>query len=132
MAEAQLVRAITELSTEKQWGEKALVQVVKQFLMHTHLKKRTGKIVRALERYEEKQSGRVTVHVTSARPLSESLKGIIEKKTEKLFGPGKEKTKVKFHEDSELLGGVRLETMDTQYDFSLKRALNQLGKSLAQ
>lgn len=131
MAEAQLVRAIGELETGKQMSARELAQAVKAFLTRKRLLRRTGKIMRALDRYEAAQAGIVLVTVTSAHSLGESTKEVIKKKAEALLAPGRDKVKLDFEEDPKLLGGVRLETTDTRYDFSLKRALNQLGKSLA-
>ncbi len=130
IAEAQLVRAVGELEKAGTMSSRDLSQVVKQFLVRKRLLKRTGKIVRALERYEEETTGVVTVKATTAHPLSPATEELIKKKAETLLAPGKEKIKISFHEDRALLGGVRLETTDTRYDFSLKRAFKELRKSL--
>ncbi len=132
IAETQLVRAVGELDTAGVMSPHDLAQAVKQFLMRKRLLKRTGKIVRALERYEEEAQGVVRVQATTAHPLSRETAEFIQKKAETLLAPGKEKVTLSYHEDKMLLGGVRLETADTRYDFSLQRALQELRKSLSQ
>lgn len=129
IAEAQLVRAIGELSQEKKIGEQTLLQSVKQFLMRKRLTKRIGKVVRALEAYEAETDHVVQVQATTAHALSHEAKKNIEVKAEELFGGKEKKTKVTFHEDKALIGGVRLETTNTRYDFSLSRTLLDLRKS---
>ena len=131
IAEAQFVRAVSELEEAQVLSPRQLAQAVKQFLARKRLLRRSGKIMRALEQYEEGQSGVVTVQVTSHQALSESTKEVVRKKAEALFAPGKDQVKLVFHEDPKLLGGVRLETLNTRYDFSLTRTLQELRKSLS-
>ncbi len=131
IAEAQLVRAIGELSHTKSMGTIELSKTVKKFLIRRRLTKRTRKILRALELYEDEEKGKVVVQATTARPLSPETKRVVEEKVVTLFGKGKEKTQVVFHEDKTIIGGVRLETRDSRYDFSLNRSLDELRKSLS-
>lgn len=130
MAETQLVRAIGELSTEKQLHGKDLAKAVKSFLVRKRLTKRVGKIVRALATYEANVAQLIPVQATTAHHPTRGLQETIEAKAQELFGGKGEKTKVTFQEDKTLLGGVRLETRDTRYDFSLSRTLLDVRKSL--
>ena len=100
-------------------------------MIRRRLTKRTGKILRALELYEEEESGQVTVHATTAHTLTPQAKQAIEEKVETLLGKEGNKTRVIFHEDRKVLGGVKLETKNSRYDFSLKRSLDELRKSLS-
>lgn len=131
IAEAQLVRAIGELSHTKSMGTAELSKAVKKFLIRRRLTKRTGKILRALELYEDEEKGQVVVQATTAHPLSPEAKRAVEEKVATLFGKEREKTQVVFHEDKAIIGGVKLETRDSRYDFSLGRSLDELRKSLS-
>ncbi len=131
IAEAQLVRAIHELSLEKGLGAGELGKALKNFLIRKRLTKRAGKVLRMLESYEDEQEGRVTVQATTAYVPTIETKHAIEKQVSALFGKEGEKAKIVFHEDREILGGVRLETGNSRYDFSLSRLLNELRKSFS-
>lgn len=131
IAEVQLARAIHELSLSKNLGGSELGKAVRSFLIRRRLTKRTGKILRALELYEEEESGKVTVHATTAHTLTPQAKHVIEEKVETLLGKESNKTRVIFHEDKKVLGGVKLETGNSRYDFSLSRSLDELRKSLS-
>ncbi len=131
IAEAQLVRAIYELAEAKTLSEKELSLAVKSFLARKRLAKRTGKVLRALEAEREERNNLVMVHATMAHALSREAEESIQAKAEELFGKEGRKTITTFHESPKLLGGVRLETQNTRYDFSLTRTLVELHKSFA-
>lgn len=131
IAETQLVRAIHELAATKAAHVPELSQAVKRFLSRHRLTKRTGKLLRLLEAYEEDVAQTVTVQAKVAHQTSPALQQVIKQKAEVLFGTGEKKTNVTFHTDPTLLGGVRLETRDSAYDFSLKRSLKEIRKSFA-
>ncbi|TXG77279.1 hypothetical protein E6Q11_02990 [Candidatus Dojkabacteria bacterium] len=129
IAETQLVRAVAELR-EKGQTSSELSRALMLFLQRKRLMKHAAKILRSLEEYTAQQAGLVRVEATSARPLSEAVKHQVQKKAEELFGGKDTKTAVHFREDPQLLGGVKLETNTTRYDFSLGRTLLDLHKSL--
>lgn len=131
IAEAQLARAIHELAISKTLSLPVLSQSVRQFLWRKRLTKRMGKFLRVLEAYEEEMAQLVTVKASTAHKLTAEAQHVIQQKAASLFGSETKTTHVTFHTDPTLLGGVRLETRDRCYDFSLKRSLDEVRKSFS-
>lgn len=129
IAETQLVRAVEQLREEGMTPHE-LSRALMRFLQRKHLMKRSTKILRSLETYTLEQAGRVMVDATIAHAPSDTIKQQVEEKAEALFGGKGKKVKVTFHQNPQLIGGVRLETTTTRYDFSLRRTIIDLHKSL--
>lgn len=131
IAETQLAWALSELTEDKAFSAESLGQALRQFLVRKRLTKRTRKILRAFETETNKRAGVVLVQATLAHLPTAAVKEVIEKKAAELFGDQHTQTKLSFHTDPHLLGGVRLETASVRYDFSLNRSLTELRKSLS-
>ncbi|MFZ1655021.1 MAG: F0F1 ATP synthase subunit delta [Candidatus Moraniibacteriota bacterium] len=130
IVDAQLARAVGELHAEGQLNENELISAFVQFLRRKRLTRRTGKISRALEAYVTTVSGTERVIATTSRPLDPTWQGHITAAAARLLGKPDEKVALEFREDATLIGGLRLETVDTRYDCSVARALRELHKLL--
>ncbi|MBI2415351.1 MAG: F0F1 ATP synthase subunit delta [Candidatus Kerfeldbacteria bacterium] len=84
-------------------------------------------IVRLLEEQLHRQAGITPLRVTSAQPLSPA---VIEQCVEKLFPISR--VMLTQQHDSAVVGGIRLETANQRWDFSLRQQLNQLANTLKQ
>lgn len=130
IAEAQLARAIGMLEEAGAMSGAELAQAIRQFMTRKRLLKRSTKMARAMEVYEQARTRVVPVRVTVSHAFPVELKHTLEEQAQALLGSEREKVAVTFYEDKSLLGGVKFETDDTRYDFSLARSLHQLRKSL--
>lgn len=130
IAEAQLAKAVSELQKEGQIAAGELVQAFAAFIRRRKLARRAGKISRALDAQAEVESGTVRVVVTSARSLSAVERKRINTAASDLLGKSGRQAVIEFREDATVIGGVRLETSDSQYDATVARAVRELHKSL--
>lgn len=76
----------------------------------------------------DERAGVVGAEVTSAHPMSETIKSAIEHQLQHLTG---RKVRVSFATDEELIGGIVTRIGSTVYDGSIKNQLEELGKRLA-
>jgi F-type H+-transporting ATPase subunit delta len=76
----------------------------------------------------DERAGVVGAEVTSARPISDSIKSTIEQQLRQLTGS---RVRVSFKTDEELIGGIVTKIGSTVYDGSIKNQLEELGKRLA-
>ena len=115
----ELVMALKEL-LDKTGDSKKLARSTAAYLLDTRQSKEVGAILRDLETVRLNQDGILEVHVTVARPLSESAKSRIKS----LFDAGK----IIIHEvrDPSILGGVRVRAHDRQFDDSVRTRLQRL------
>lgn len=81
-------------------------------------------LMRDVERLQHKQTGRLEIHATSARPLTDRVRQSIQA----LF-PAEEQV---FHEtqDKDLVGGVRVRAQDQVLDLSVRTRLRRLKQSV--
>lgn len=110
-------------STETDWDtvSSALLQIMRQ---HNDLKL-LPEVVRLVEVFHYQQQNVTPVTVTSAQALSPA---VIEQAIEAVLPV----SRVAIHTaiDSQLIGGVRLETLNQRWDISLRKQLNLLANSL--
>lgn len=89
---------------------------------------RTGEadlIIHDIEHELYKQDGRLLVHVTSARPLAESIRAELKKL---LQGQTKAKEVILTEKtDAALIGGLVARSADAELDASVRTTLNQLA-----
>ncbi len=130
IAEAQLVKAVDELQREGQLVGTELAAAFAKFLRRKRLSRRVGKIGRALDTYAEQSSGVLSVTATSARALSVSERQRVEEAAAQLLGQPEHGVAIEFREETDLIGGLRLETTNTRLDGTVARALKELRKSL--
>jgi F-type H+-transporting ATPase subunit delta len=76
----------------------------------------------------DERSGAVSAEITSARPLSDSLK--VELETT-LSRATQKRVRLKFQTDESLLGGIVTRIGSTIYDGSVRNQLSKLGEELA-
>jgi len=74
------------------------------------------------------RAGIVGAHVTSARPIAESLKVSLEEKLVSMTGKD---VRLTFSTDESLIGGMVTRIGSTVYDGSVRNQLQQLGERLA-
>lgn len=125
----KIAEAVLDLDRDGLKGSD-LAKSLTDFLRRKRSLKLLSPTIRALERALGEREGRVTVQVTSAQALDRELQVLVRNKAQTLFGQDGKQVEAFFHEDRSLLGGVRLATEDTQYDFSLNRTLKELKRQL--
>ena len=76
----------------------------------------------------DERAGVVSAHITSARPLAESVRNTLQQKVGELTG---KTARLNFATDESLLGGVVTRIGSTIYDGSVKNELNRLRDELA-
>lgn len=81
-----------------------------------------------LEQVLDERAGVVTAQVTSARPVSESIRTTLE---ETLGQITRRRVRLTFETDESLLGGIVTRIGSTIYDGSVRNQLKRLGQELA-
>ena len=81
-----------------------------------------------LDQVLDERSGVVSAQVTSARPVSDSMKLALEKKLAEITG---KRIRLSFGTDESLLGGIVTRIGSTIYDGSVRNQLKRLGEELA-
>jgi F-type H+-transporting ATPase subunit delta len=76
----------------------------------------------------DERSGVVSARVVSARPVSESIKALLDEKLAQMTG---KKIRLSFDTDESLLGGIVTRIGSTIYDGSVRNQLRRLGEELA-
>jgi F-type H+-transporting ATPase subunit delta len=76
----------------------------------------------------DERAGVVSAQVISARPVSESLKSLLEEKLAQITG---KKIRLSFDTDESLLGGLVTRIGSTIYDGSVRNQLRRLGEELS-
>jgi F-type H+-transporting ATPase subunit delta len=76
----------------------------------------------------DERSGVVSAQVVSARPVSESIKALLDEKLAQMTG---KKIRLSFDTDESLLGGIVTRIGSTIYDGSVRNQLRRLGEELA-
>lgn len=76
----------------------------------------------------DERAGVVGARVTSARPVSDSMKALLEEKLARLTG---KRIRLSFETDESLLGGIVTRIGSTVYDGSVRNQLRRLGEELA-
>lgn len=81
-----------------------------------------------LDQVLDERSGVISAEVTSARPVSDSIKQALEEKLADLTG---KRIRLSFGTDESLLGGIVTRIGSTIYDGSVRNQLKRLGEELA-
>ena len=81
-----------------------------------------------LDQVLDERSGVISAQVTSARPVSDSIKRALEQKLADLTG---KRIRLSFGTDESLLGGIVTRIGSTIYDGSVRNQLKRLGEELA-
>jgi F-type H+-transporting ATPase subunit delta len=81
-----------------------------------------------LDQVLDERSGVVSAHVTSARPVADSIKVTLEEKLGVITG---KRIRLSFGTDEALLGGIVTRIGSTIYDGSVRNQLKRLGQELA-
>jgi F-type H+-transporting ATPase subunit delta len=76
----------------------------------------------------DQRSGVVSAQVVSARPVSESIKALLDEELAQMTG---KKIRLSFDTDESLLGGIVTRIGSTIYDGSVRNQLRRLGEELA-
>ena len=76
----------------------------------------------------DERSGIVSAEITSARPVSDSARALLEEKLAEMTG---KKARLTFATDESLLGGIVTRIGSTVYDGSVKNQLSRLREELA-
>jgi len=84
----------------------------------------TAKLAQILD----ERSGVVSAEITSARPVSDSARTLLEEKLAEMTG---KKARLTFATDESLLGGIVTRIGSTVYDGSVKNQLSRLREELA-
>jgi F-type H+-transporting ATPase subunit delta len=81
-----------------------------------------------LDQVLDERSGVISAQVTSARPVSDSIKRALEEKLADITG---KRIRLSFGTDESLLGGIVTRIGSTIYDGSVRSQLKRLGEELA-
>jgi len=76
----------------------------------------------------DERAGVVSAEITSARPVAENTKGVLEQKLTQLTG---KKARLSFATDESLIGGIVTRIGSTVYDGSVSNQLRRLREELA-
>ena len=76
----------------------------------------------------DERSGIVSAEITSARPVSDSARALLEEKLAEMTG---KKARLTFATDESLLGGIVTRIGSTIYDGSVSNQLSRLREELA-
>ncbi|MBU0660731.1 ATP synthase F1 subunit delta [Patescibacteria group bacterium] len=120
----QYGKMIYDLTVGKEGEElDSAMAVMADFLRKEQVLSKLPYILEEYEMYAKKQSGIVSLHVTSARELSKEM----IKTVEQAFG---DKTEVTTEIDPALIGGIKIRTEDTLLDGSIQAQLIQLQQQI--
>lgn len=112
-------KLVAEPSRQDYW-----MRVLAAYLVEQNRSAEAGLVIHDIERELYEQSGKLLVHIRSARPLSDSarsaLKSLLADKMHAKQVSLSEKT------DPDLLGGLVARTADAELDESVRTKLNQL------
>lgn len=120
----QLARYIATAWIEKTVPRKDLIQQMAAFLVENKRVNEIDLLVNDIKLQIEQQYGVTVADITSARPLTDSLRTHIKEMVK-----GKTNAKsVRISEsiDEDLLGGARIVTPDSEFDLSIRGKLNGL------
>ena len=124
---SQSTTAIARALLSELRGGKDMSQVVHSLAAYLTAERRTKDaqaVVRELERLLLQEEGKLYVHATSAHKLSEAQK----KRIAELFTEVSDAKEIIVQEsiDTDVIGGVRLQTADHQLDLTVQRQLQRL------
>lgn len=118
----EIAEAVLELSDKK--SESALAEAVARYLVHERRSHELDAIMREVAKQRRAKTGLVEVTLTSAFPLSKSVKNELVKILEA------NKTIVNEVTDDDVLGGVRMETSEKLLDLSVRNRLQKLKEGV--
>ncbi len=115
----ELATAVYQL-LDKTADSKRLARSIAGYLLATRQSKDVGALLRDVESLRLTRDGILEVHLTSARPLSQTAKHDIKK----LFDASH--TIIHEQHDPQILGGVKVRAHDKQLDYSVRTRLQRL------
>jgi F-type H+-transporting ATPase subunit delta len=113
-------------------GRLGLMQQVRNFVAVITDHRRLplfGEILRQLEHELNERQGFVEAQVSTARPLSDAEKKMLEAEMAKLTG---RKIRARYEQDASLLGGAVVRVGSTIYDGSVNGQLEKIGEQLVE
>ncbi len=99
-----------------------------QILLKNHRLSDLAAINEKFAQVLDERAGVVSAQVTSARPLDESSRALIEQNLRAITG---REVRVDFLVDEKLIGGIVTKIGSTVYDGSIRNQLEELGKTIA-
>lgn len=120
LARTIATKLVAEPSRQKHW-----LRVLAAYLVSENRVNEAELVIHDIERELYQQDGQLLVHVTSARPLAETVRTALKK----LLKEQTKATQVALTEktDAALLGGLVARTSDAELDTSVRAKLNQLA-----
>lgn len=122
-------QALYELTLDQ--DKKTLEKTIAFFVDHLVKNGQIGRgeqIIKAFEKYANRQNGLVTAKVTTAQPLPDSLLKEIKKMI--IDVTAAQEVEVTTVQDEKLLGGFTIAAQDWRLDASLRQKLQNLNKVL--
>ncbi len=119
------------LSLEQEIGTGSAEKVGKSFLERLSRTRETGKlsrIVREAEQLVREREKSVEVTITTAHTADTKTKALLIRQAENIF-PGK-KIEASFMTDTDLIGGMKIQSGEVLYDASVRQELSELKKTL--
>lgn len=127
VSEQQIARACIELLREKKLNPHEVSRAVWGFLSKKRWIYRGERILSEIHRAVNIDQGVIPVSITSIRVLSDSEKIEIEQVITRFFP--RQKILCTWKENTNLVGGVVIETESMRYDISLRAVLRKLSHS---
>lgn len=112
-------------------GEKKAAAGLAELLRHARKEALLPEILSALEAKLARESGEVSLAITTAAPLSENLREALASKARALF-PEAKTLRTEYREDPEILGGFRIDGPEARYDATVATSLSQLARRISQ
>ena len=125
--EPQKLRVIDALSARL--GASRPVRNFIALLTHHQRLHQLPEMITAYANIADEETGIAEVEITTARPLDDSNRTLLEQQVAKLSGEGK--VQATYREDPSLLGGAVVKLGSTVYDGSVRAQLEQMRQRLA-
>ena len=121
-----IARYVADQLAVTKTSRKQLAREVAAYLLDTNRTSELESLLRDV-RVVEAERGLVIVNVVSAHPLPEKDKVTVRNEVKKLY-PGTKQVQLVEQIDPDVLGGVRLEFPDMQYDATVRSKLNRFKR----
>ena len=135
---------LLEAFTNPTVGSEQKVRILSELLARTKVRQTTANFLRVLLKNQrlgelpqvneklaqilDERAGAISAQITSARPLSDSVKTALEETLRQIT---RKKVRLNFQTDETLLGGIVTRIGSTIYDGSVRNQLTRLGEELA-
>jgi F-type H+-transporting ATPase subunit delta len=124
--EPQKLRVLSEIS--KRMGLSGPVHNFLALVMHHMRLHELREMITAYSALADEESGVAEAEITTARPLDEDGRRLLEQQVAKLAGD--QRVQATYREDASLLGGVVVKLGSTVYDGSVRGQLEQLKQRM--